>query len=107
MSKIKDISELTEHKEQALSVIEKFLDGLINGSEEGEKDVASSRKKADLICYWLKDYINFLSSEKDFDSKKLKRYKRGDVVKVHLGFRIGSEEGGLHYAVVLDTNNSL
>ncbi len=107
MSKIKDITELTEHKEQALSVIENFLDGLINDSSEDEKDRVSARKKADLICYWLKDYINFLSSEKDFTPKKLKRYKRGEIVKVHLGFRIGSEEGGLHYAVVLDTNNSL
>lgn len=107
MSKIKDISELMEHKEQALSVIENFLDGLINDSSENGKGAASSRKKADLICYWLKDYINFLSSEKDFDPKKLKRYKRGEVVKVHLGFRIGCEEGGLHYAVVLDKNNSL
>lgn len=107
MSKIKDITKLTEHKEQALSVIENFLDGLINDSSEDEKDRVSSRKKADLICYWLKDYINFLSSEKDFSSKKLKRYKRGEIVKVHLGFRIGSEEGGLHYAVVLDKNNSL
>ncbi len=32
----------------------------------------------------------------------LRRYKRGEIVKVHLGFNVGSEEGGLHYAVVLD-----
>lgn len=36
--------------------------------------------------------------------KKLLRYKRGSIVKVHLGFRLGSEEGGLHYAVVVDHN---
>ena len=35
----------------------------------------------------------------------LRRYKRGEIVKVHLGFNVGSEEGGLHYAVVLDKNN--
>ncbi|MCM1023977.1 MAG: type II toxin-antitoxin system PemK/MazF family toxin [Prevotella sp.] len=104
MSKTKDITELNEHKEQTVSVIENFIDELINASSE--EDI-SSRKKADLICYWLKDYINFLNSERDFEPKKLKRYKRGEIVKVHLGFRIGSEEGGLHYAVVLDTNNSL
>ena len=31
--------------------------------------------------------------------------KRGEIVKVHLGFNIGSEEGGLHYAVVIEKNN--
>ena len=36
----------------------------------------------------------------------LRRYKRGEIVKVHLGFNVGSEEGGLHYAVVLDKNNA-
>lgn len=103
MSKLKDITRLTEHKEQALLTVQNYIDGLINVSDEN--DSAGSRKKADLICYWLKDYIRFLSLEKDFDPQNLKRYKRGEIVKVHLGFRIGSEEGGLHYAVVLDTNN--
>lgn len=34
------------------------------------------------------------------------RYNRGSIVKVHLGFRIGHEEGGLHYAIVLNKNDS-
>lgn len=59
-------------------------------------------KKADLISYWIKDYVRFLRSEEEYDPKKNRKYKRGDVIKVHLGFRIGSEEGGLHYCVVLD-----
>ena len=33
-------------------------------------------------------------------------YRRGDIVKVHLGYRIGNEEGGLHFAVVVDRHNS-
>lgn len=41
-----------------------------------------------------------------FDPKKYIKYKRGDIVEIHLGYRIGSEEGGLHYAVVIDNNNS-
>ena len=32
-------------------------------------------------------------------------YKRGDIIKADFGFNIGSEHGGLHYAVVLDVNN--
>lgn len=44
---------------------------------------------------------------KTFNPNKLKRYERGDVIKVNLGFNIGSEEGGMHYAVVLDNKNKL
>jgi len=35
-----------------------------------------------------------------------RRFQRGDVVKVDFGFRIGSEHGGLHYAVILNSNDS-
>lgn len=37
---------------------------------------------------------------------KLKSYKRGDIIKVNLGFNIGSELGGLHYCVVIDKKNN-
>lgn len=64
-------------------------------------------KKGAKLAYWISDYVRFLEKENCFDSRKLIRYKRGSVVKVHLGYRIGSEEGGLHYAVILDVNNAL
>lgn len=47
-----------------------------------------------------------MAFEKEFSPQSLRRYKRGEIIKVHLGFNIGSEEGGLHYAVVLDKNNA-
>lgn len=59
------------------------------------------------LAYWIKDYSRFLSQEATFDSGKLIHYKRGSIVKVHLGYRVGSEEGGLHYAIVMDCNNSI
>ena len=59
------------------------------------------------LAYWIKDYSRFLSQESTFDSSKLIRYKRGSIVKANLGYRVGSEEGGLHYAIVLDCNNSI
>lgn len=61
-------------------------------------------KKQRTLSYWLCDYARFLGKEKEFNPQKLVTYKRGAIVKVHLGFRIGSEEGGLHYAVVIDHN---
>lgn len=53
----------------------------------------------------MEDWTTFLNNEVGFDPKSLKRYKRGEIIRVHLGFNVGSEEGGLHYAVVLDKNN--
>ncbi len=63
-------------------------------------------KRAAVMSYWIKDYVRFLKKEEDFDPTKLIKYKRGSIVKVHLGYRIGSEEGGLHYAVVIDKDNA-
>ena len=65
---------------------------------------AMEPKKQELLAYWISDYARFLGKEPTFDPKKLIAYKRGSVVKTHLGFRVGSEEGGLHYAVVIDDN---
>ncbi len=68
---------------------------------------ATNNNKAEKIAYWLRDYVYFLKAEERFDPLRYKKYKRGDIIKVHLGFNIGNEEGGLHYAVVLDTMNSV
>lgn len=67
----------------------------------------STTGKGKILAYWLNDYTRLLQSEQSFDPKKLIRYKRGSIVKVHLGYNIGSEEGGLHYAVVMDNAETL
>lgn len=100
MSRQKTKDELIEHKKEALSAFENYLDSLIESSD------IQLMGKSDKICYWLKDWARFLSYETQFSPTHLRRYKRGEIVKVHLGFNIGSEEGGLHYAVVLDKNNN-
>lgn len=64
-------------------------------------------KRAKILAYWLNDYTCFLQQERTFQPSRLIRYKRGSIVKVHLGYRVGSEEGGLHYAIVLDHNNAI
>lgn len=100
MSIQKTKDELIAHKHEAISAFENYLDSLIESSD------VQMMGKSDKICYWLKDWARFLSYEPQFSPSHLRRYKRGEIVKVHLGFNIGSEEGGLHYAVVLDKNNS-
>ncbi len=37
----------------------------------------------------------------------MKRYKRGDIIKVNLGFNVGNELGGLHYCVVINKFDNL
>lgn len=66
---------------------------------------SSLLKKCSLLAYWLEDYTKYIRTEKTFDSTKLKSYKRGDVIKLNFGFNIGSEYGGLHYAVVINNYN--
>lgn len=97
MSKIKTKEEIQIHKDETISNLSSFLDTLIQ--------TPADAKRADLISYWLKDFQLYISQEKSFDASKIKSYKRGDVIKVNLGFNIGSEQGGLRYAIVLDKNN--
>lgn len=87
--------------QSAIDVVTAFLRNLENST------IATENKKANLLSYWLKDYTKFLQYEDSFDPKRLQKYKRGDIIKVHFGFNVGSEEGGLHYAVVLDVDNHL
>ena len=46
-------------------------------------------KKCDILAYWINDFANYHDDEKNFDSTKLKRYKRGDIIKANLGFNVG------------------
>ena len=81
-------------RDEALNELKSYMDTL---------DPSKGKK----LAFWIKDYANFLRKEQSFCPNKLIKYKRGSIVKVHLGYRIGSEEGGLHYAIVLDKNNSI
>lgn len=63
-------------------------------------------KRAAIFVYWLNDYIEYIKSEATFKPNMLINYKRGQIVFVNFGYRIGSELGGNHYAIVLDVKNS-
>lgn len=101
MSTLKSKQELTDHKDIAIKKLENYINTLIQSNN------TSLNGKADKLSYWIEDYVNFLEFEPIFTPSSLKRYKRGDILQVHLGYKIRSEEGGLHYAVVLDQNNSI
>ena len=97
MSKPLDREDVIKNKKRGINYINNLLEGYISRSD--------CLKKANLISYWLKDYANMLRFEESFDPKKNIRYTRGDIVKVNFGFRVGSEFGGLHYAVIFDKHN--
>lgn len=59
-------------------------------------------KQSNLLAYWINDFSNYHDNERTFDTTKLKTFKRGDIIKVNLGYNIGNELGGLHYCIVLD-----
>ena len=98
--KTRSIKDVETHKESALQELHTYLDTLLVTDD-------NCISKADKLSYWIKAWVNYLNKETDFDSRKLRRYKRGEIIKVNLGFNIGSEEGGLHYAVVIDNENAL
>lgn len=93
--------ELIKHKTEALNTLDAYLTGLINN------DDSKIQSKSDKLSYWIEDWITFLDFEPSFNATSLRRYKRGEIIKVHLGYNVGSEEGGLHYCVVVDKNNPL
>lgn len=92
--------ELIKHKNQALSKIDNYLAKLATDPN------TKIQSKADKLSYWIKDWTKFLEYEQNFNASSLRRYKRGEIVKVHLGYNVGSEEGGLHYCVVVEKDNS-
>lgn len=54
-------------------------------------------KKSNLLAYWINDFAVYHDEERNFDYSKSGIFSRGDIIKVNLGFNIGSELGGLHY----------
>ena len=59
-------------------------------------------KTANLLAYWINDFVKYHGEENEFYSKKLKVFKRGELVKANLGFNVGNELRGLHYCIVIE-----
>lgn len=100
MSKELNFEEVCAHIGQSISKLKNTLESLANSP------IKKNLKRASLVSYWIDEYADYISAEDEFDPKNLIKYKCGDIVQVHFGYRIGRELGGLHYAIVLDNNNS-
>ena len=91
MSKDFEKEDVIQNKKAAIRSLNNLLELYIN--DPSKKHL----KKANLISYWIKDYVRFINFEEKFDPTKNIAYKRGNIVKLNFGFNIGSEYGGLHY----------
>ena len=92
-------------KSENNTTLKETIHNLMSEYEKYLIDMADTdQHKAALLCYWLKDYKKMLIREKQFNPSYLKKYRRGDIISVNLGFNVGSEQGGLHFAVVLEDN---
>lgn len=92
-----------EYKEEFIKFKDKTLDRI---NETINKKIEIDYKKSVLLTYWLKDYNNFLKQELTYKPNYQPALKQGSIVQVNLGFRLGNEQGGLHYAIVLDKNDN-
>lgn len=97
--KIKEMIHLNKKplgsKQRALDDISNML-GRYSGTKRGKQ-----------IASWLSQYTNFMKQEETFNPRFLKHYKRGEIIMVNFGYRLGNEVGGPHYAIVLDKNNDM
>lgn len=59
-----------------------------------------------ILTDWINKWSKYIVREQRFDSSYLPYYKRGNIVYVDFGFNVGTEYGGIHYAVVVETNNN-
>ena len=101
MSKLMTVQELTKHCERAVTDLKYLLLSF------AQSTIEKMPKRAMLIAYWIKTYVKYIQREDSFSSESVYKLKRGSVVRVEFGYRIGRELGGRHYAVVLDANNSI
>ena len=92
--------DVIQNKKSAICALNKQLEYYINDPS------GNHLKKANLISYWLKDYVRMINYEERFNPTKNIVYKRGNIIKLNFGFNIGNEYGGLHYAIVLDNHNA-
>ena len=96
MSKEMTPAELIAHITDAADDVKRLLQDFASSSRH------DFQKRAMLLGYWLKTYTKYLRRKDFFDPHSVPNYKRGSIIQVDFGYRIGSELGGLHYAVVMN-----
>lgn len=77
MSKKLSKSDLSALIAESIKNFKDYFSGLMQLASE------KSLKRAQLVAYWIKEYVNYQLQEDTFKPKQLPRYERGNVVEVH------------------------
>lgn len=91
--------EIGLYTAQVIQELEDYLNSLVKHGEPKDK-------RADKIDQWIESWTKYLKREQEFNPRSLPLFKRGSVIVVDLGFNVGSEYGGIHYAIVLNKRDS-
>lgn len=81
-----------------------------NNPEEEKSELLKLKnkilKRLNLIVSWLSQWLEYIKFEKYFKPNNLKRYLYGEIIYVDLGFNVGKEFGGPHYAIVMNKKDT-
>lgn len=91
--------EIGLYTAKVIQELEDYLNSLVKHGEPKDK-------RADKIDQWIENWTKYLKREQQFNPRSLPLFKRGSVIVVDLGFNVGSEYGGIHYAIVLNKRDS-
>lgn len=91
--------EIGLYTAKVIQELEDYLNSLVKHGEPKDK-------RADKIDQWIESWTKYLKREQQFNPRSLPLFKRGSVIVVDLGFNVGSEYGGIHYAIVLNKRDS-
>lgn len=70
------------------------------------KEAIELQKEEDqiLLRNWIRDWKNYINFRNKFDPKRNITYKAGYIAEVNFGQNVGSEQGGVRPAVVIEDN---
>ena len=100
------MSDGTKHKKAITAPL--GADELMDALAALTKSIMSlDYKQQHIINDWMVTWSKYIAFENTFDPRRLIYYKRGDIVLAHFGYNVGNELGGVHYAVVVESDNNL
>ncbi|MEI2377644.1 type II toxin-antitoxin system PemK/MazF family toxin [Priestia megaterium] len=85
-----------------MSSFGRFVDTMISNLKTIIWDMDFKRRG--IFVNWLKRHNQYLVDELTFNSATHIAYKRGMVVHVDFGFRVGAEYGGFHWAAIIQND---
>lgn len=86
------------------TITENLTETEINNTLSTVKNMLESLepKQQHIMAEWIDVWCKYIGFEKRFQPQRLRYYKRGEIVLAHFGYNVGSELGGIHFAVIVE-----